>query len=986
MSDSVSIDAREALGKLKNMLSESAETLVPWFYVNMPEYYFRTHNEDEQLKHLHAILSGQVRSERQAVQLRSPCGTRVTHISPGGDMKALAGVLEQYRDQAIQAARIYSSRDNTLRLDTLLLGEQKQCAVDGRDYKNALAALRETKLLIPEEQDEFGNFLAGTTEDYVEKFEAARAVRHFETCKCVEGTERVHVNLEKDVHPGFDRISMAMANPPSKALLLLAVKILAREEVPVDRAYGDLFDRDEGETVSVFSFYLDRKQVDLDPDSERWQRLERQLKAIKWFAFHGLEALAEEEGWEIGKVMLMQAAAEFAHQFLTSKDIYAYSSSRIVHTMLDHRDILEMLFSYFEARFDPNVGGGRDALVEHRRTEVRAAIKTVSDDVCRNILIYIYRFFRYTLRTNYYMPDRFGLAFRMDPLILAPLPKEERPFGFYCFHGPYCFGFHVRYRDMSRGGVRVVRTWSQEHFELESNRLFDEVTKLASAQQFKNKDIPEGGSKAVLLLGPEGEVDVAIKSMVDSLLDLIVVPEDAGPGKWTHPAVVDYLDREEIIYLGPDENITPTHVQWFVDRARRRGYKWPAAFMSSKPKAGIGHKQYGVTSEGVIVFADELLKSMGIDPVNEPFTVKLTGGPAGDVASNVMKFLMREYGGNARILAMSDGHGAAFDPEGLDHEELIRLVEGNYKASHFDPEKLSGPDAFAVSTDDVEGRTIRDNLHNEVVADLFIPCGGRPDTINMQNWQRFLKRDGKPSARGIVEGANIFISADARTKLEESGVLVVPGPSANKTGVICSSYEILAGLVLSEGEFIDLKDRYVDQVVKILRKRARDEARLLMREYKSCGGKRTVTELAYELSQHINQLADLVVEMLSENGVSVAGNPIMKELVYDYCPDSLVQNYGERIFERVPKAHLHALLGAYISARIMYQEGLNWAERLADVAGVKNLIMAYLQQEQVVAEWVREVRESGLGHSGDIADVLEASGRKYLTLRSLGYA
>jgi glutamate dehydrogenase len=986
MSDSVSIDAREALSELKNMLSDSADALVPWFYVNMPEYYFQTHEKEEQLKHLRAILSGQVRSEGQAVQLRSPCGTRITHITPGADMKVLAEVLEQYRGKSLQAARIYSSRDDALRLDTLVLGPQSTCEVDGSGYKRALEAITESKMVIPEDQDDFGKFLAGTTEDYVEKFEAARAVRHFETCRCVEGTERVHVQLDKEVHPGFDRISVAMANPPSKALLLMAVKVLAREEVPVDRAYGDLFELEENGTATVFSFYLDRSKVDLDESSERYARLRRQLKAIKWFAFHGLEVLSEEDGWEIGSVMLMQAAAEFAHQFLTAKDIYAYSSGRIVHTMLDHRDILDLLFSYFEARFNPDIGGGRDALVEHRRRKVRNAIGGVTDDICRNILNYIYRFFRYTLRTNYYVPERFGLAFRMDPLILSPMPKEERPFGFYCFHGPYCFGFHVRYRDMSRGGVRVVRTWNQEHFELESNRLFDEVTKLASAQQFKNKDIPEGGSKAVVLMGPDGEVDIAVKSMVDSLLDLIVVPEGAGPGNWTRPEVVDYLDREEIIYLGPDENITPKHVQWFVDRARKRQYKWPAAFMSSKPRAGIGHKRYGVTSEGVIVFADELLRAMGIDPDSQKFTVKLTGGPAGDVASNVMKILRREYGDNACIVAMSDGHGAAYDPAGLDHEELMRLVEGEKKASHFDPDKLSGSEAFVVSTETQEGRSTRDSLHNTVEADLFIPSGGRPDTINMQNWQRFLRHDGRPTARGIVEGANIFISAEARAKLEEAGVMVVPGPSANKTGVICSSYEILAGLALSEDEFLDIKDTYVEQVLDILRLRARDEARLLMREYKSCGGSKTITELSYELSRHINDLADMVVAMLDEGVASVAANPLLKRMVLAYCPAILAEKYGDRVLRNVPRAHLHALLGAFISARIMYQEGLNWAERLVDVAGVRKLIMAYLEEEDIVTRWVEDIRESGLEQADDIASVVQASGRKYLTMRRLGFA
>ena len=110
----------------------------------------------------------------------------------------------------------------------------------------------------------------------------------------------------------------------------------------------------------------------------------------------------------------------------------------------------------------------------------------------------------------------------MDSAFLPDPERGEKPFGFYFFHGPLAQAFHVRYRDMARGGVRVVPTRSQEQFELESNRLFDEVTGLALAQQYKNKDIPEGGSKAVILLGPGGSPDLAVKSMVNSLLDLVL--------------------------------------------------------------------------------------------------------------------------------------------------------------------------------------------------------------------------------------------------------------------------------------------------------------------------------------------------------------------------------------------------------------------------------------------------------------------------------
>ncbi|QJB54943.1 NAD-glutamate dehydrogenase domain-containing protein [Pseudodesulfovibrio sp. zrk46] len=982
MSDNVNVDPSDIRFKVETKLHEAATKLIPWFLSDMPEYYFRTHTEEEQLKHVMALVSGMVRDEKQSMALHSPCGTMVTHITPGGDMKALAGVLREYLDRDIQIARIYSSRDDSIRLDTFIFGPQPKCA-GGTNLQNALNMAREGVVKVDsEDMEAFEHFLSSASEDYVEKFESGRALRHFKACGCVENHEKVQVLLEKNVHPGFDRISIAMENPPRKGLLLRVVNIFAREEIPVDRAYSDEFDRGEKSTIAVMSFYLDRSRIDLQEDSEQWRRLKRQFELTKWFAFHGLEALADEEGWELGQVMLMQAGCEFAHQFLVSEDLHAYSSGRITYSVLKHREIAQKLMDYFDARFNPDFKGDREAARKERRAIVRKAISNVGNDVHRRILLYIYRFFRYTLRTNYYLPDKIGLSFRIDPLILAPMPKDKRPFGIYCFHGPYSFAFQVRYRDMARGGVRVVRTWSQDHFELESNRLFDEVTKLASAQQFKNKDIPEGGSKAVILLGPEADIDLAVKSMVDSFLDLLIIPE--GTDGFVQPGIVDYLGREEVIFLGPDENITPDHINWIVARAAKRKYKWPSAFMSSKPGAGIAHKEYGVTSEGVIVFADELLKTLGIDPLNEPFTVKITGGPAGDVASNVIKILVREYGENARIVAMTDGHGAAYDPDGMDHGELMRLIDNALKTSHFDKAKLKGEGAFVVSTDDPDGTRIRNELHNTAVADIFIPSGGRPDTINMSNWKNFLQADGTPSARGLVEGANIFISADARAEMEKVGVLAVPGPSANKTGVICSSYEILAGLILTEDEFLEIKKDYVAQLLDILRMRARSEARVLMREFKLAGGTRTITELSYELSESINTLADRVAKVLEESVEKVADDPRLVEAMLSYCPAILVEKYRDRVINDIPRRHQLALIASFVSAKMLYQEGMGWADNLVAVRDVRDVIFGYLEEEKELAALMAEVRAAGLEHADKLEEILEFAGRKHLMLNKLG--
>ncbi|MEF2146113.1 MAG: NAD-glutamate dehydrogenase domain-containing protein [Desulfovibrionaceae bacterium] len=967
------------LDKLKHDLEGAAQQLVPWFYENMPEYYFLTHTEEEQVRHLHALISAQVKTERQAVVLKSPCGTRITHIMPGSDMKGLVQSVSLLAEEKIQTARLYTSKDKALRLDTFLLGKQPLCVVKNKPFKNALSQLAQSKQEV-EDGKLFNEFLATASEDYVDKFEANRAVRHFNMCRCVEGTERVHVRLESDAEQGFDRIMIAMANPPAKGLLLQALKVFEREGFEVMRAYGDEFDRGPDGTIVVMSFYLDRENGGLDAESERFKRLERQLRACKWFAFHGLEALAEENGWELGRVMLMQAACEFAHQFLIRKNIYAYTSNKIVRTMLRNRELAEKLVSYFEARFDPDLKMGRTERVAEYTESIHAALRSVTDDISRKILGYVFRFFRYVLRTNYYMPNRFGLSFRMDPKVLPPLPDEERPYAFYCFHGPSCFAFHVRYRDMARGGVRVVRTWTQEQFEIESNRLFDEANQLARAQQYKNKDIPEGGSKAVILLGPTGEIDLAVKSMVDSLLDLIVTDEKGRLSQY----VVDYLDHEEIIYLGPDENITPEHINWITERAAKRGYRWPNAFMSSKPSTGIGHKRYGVTSEGVIVFAEEVLKYLNIDPHKDPFTVKITGGPAGDVASNVVKILHREYGDKARVVAMSDGHGAIYDPDGLDYDELFRLIKEVKRTSHFDPSKLTGRGSFVVSTDTPEGVRQRDDIHNMAEADIFIPAGGRPDTLNMKNWHRFMKKDGTPSALASVEGANLFISPDARARLEKHGVLCVPGPSANKTGVICSSYEILAGLILEDEEFIEIKDTYVEQLLDILRQRARDEARLLLREYRYAAGTKSLTDISFEVSRAINGLGDTVVEVLSRDVPSLAKDKALCDLLLAYCPQVLVDRYADRIINRIPSRHQFALLAAYIASRILYAEGLGWINKLTRVRPVRDVVYAYLEEEKRVAALVAELRRSKLADKDEIARLVEAGGRKQLTARRLG--
>jgi glutamate dehydrogenase len=122
----------------------------------------------------------------------------------------------------------------------------------------------------------------------------------------------------------------------------------------------------------------------------------------------------------------------------------------------------------------------------------------------------------------------------------------------------------------------------------------------------------------------------------------------------------------------------------------------------------------------------------------------------------------------------------AEDPEGLNREELMRLVSESRSIADFNANKL-GKNGIVLPATTEEGIQRRNTMHNRVKADAFVPAGGRPYTINASNWRNFLDAEGKATSPLIVEGANIFITPEARQGLFDEGkVAIVKDSSANK--------------------------------------------------------------------------------------------------------------------------------------------------------------------------------------------------------------
>ncbi len=596
----------------------------------------------------------------------------------------------------------------------------------------------------------------------------------------------------------------------------------------------------------------------------------------------------------------------------------SYTESRIVQAIFHHPETIKQLYAQFEDRFNPRK---KSTVKKYQFNSDK-----IGNEIDRVILESFYLFNDIVLKTNFYKRDKTSLAFRLDPeKFLDPIEYKEKPYGVFMILAKECRGFHARFRDIARGGIRIVKSRDQENYDQNSDSIFDENYNLAFTQQKKNKDIPEGGSKGTILLNLEcqNKGELAFEKYVDGLLDVILPDE----------SVKDYFGKEEILFLGPDEG-TAELMSWASQRAKERDYKFWKAISTGKPtnEGGIPHDLYGMTTNSVHEYVLGILNKLGIK--EEEITKAQTGGPDGDLGSNEILI------SKDKTLCIVDGSGVLFDPAGIDREELIRLAKKRVMVEQFDKKKLSKK-GFLIHVNDrnvklpdgsvVEnGLVFRNTFHlNPMLkADLFVPCGGRPNSINIQNWKQMLDENGVPRFKYIVEGANLFLTQQARLALEEKGVIIFKDASANKGGVTSSSLEVLASLALTDEEYqkhLCVKDgkipkfrnSYVNDVIATVRENARLEFEVLWNENKK--SKTPMAILSDQLSDKINKVTDSIhrSDLCKNSG-------LRKSVVEQHCPQALVKMIGiDEILKRVPQNYLHAIVASWLASHFIYEFGLN---------------------------------------------------------------
>jgi len=728
----------------------------------------------------------------------------------------------------------------------------------------------------------------------------------------------------------------------------------------------------------------------------------KELVTLKYFeGMEWIESTFVDTGLLTGNQgNLVKTIVYFVHQILTHLDVNMYSLSHIEEGICRHPELITTLIQAFDWKFNPEkVDLEKYAQARTSYLHLVENLDTgneMNDTRRKNVLKQALNFVDHILKTNYYRNNKTAFSFRLDPAYLdcVPFQRKEKfpelPYAIFFMKGLHFIGFHIRFRDLSRGGLRTVLPTKIDQVIVERNNVFAECYNLAYTQNKKNKDIPEGGAKGVIFLEPlewiatemkiykkemqEQEVDPeSIKerlatyqkeqkieylhqtqrSYIESFLTLINCEPD---GKLKAKHVVDYWNKPEYIYLGPDENMHNEMIEWIAHFSKMYDYKPGGAFISSKPGAGINHKEFGVTSLGVNVYMEEVLRYLGIDPLHDAFTIKMTGGPDGDVAGNEIYNLYRFYPKTAKLLATIDVSGTIFDPEGLDLSIMAELFKESKPLRFYPPKKLN-EGGFLLDTftkreqtayvqqtlcyRKVKGKIVeewlsgnemnhllRHNVH-QVKADIFIPGGGRPRTLNENNIKEFFDETGKPTARAIIEGANLYLTPFARRNLEKAGVIIIKDSSANKGGVICSSFEVLTSLALSEEEFLKEKPTIVFEILHIIEARAREEAHLLLRTHKEKHF--FLTDISEWISERINLYKDQLMAYLQNITLSNDPSDPLIRCLLNYCPPLLRTRYQQRILKEVPDVHKKAIIACHIASRLVYFRGLDWSPSLIDV-------------------------------------------------------
>ncbi len=326
--------------------------------------------------------------------------------------------------------------------------------------------------------------------------------------------------------------------------------------------------------------------------------------------------------------------------------------------------------------------------------------------------------------------DHIGVDAEMRQLMTSPfreikfeLPLRRRDGGLSVYHGYRVQ--HDHSRGPFKGGLRYHPDVTIDHFHA-----------LASAMTWKCAlvDIPFGGAKGGINCDPNEldahDVEVLTKLYVERMGTLI------GP------------DRD---IPAPDMGTSEREMAWIMEAyAADHGHEF--GVVTGKPMS-LGGSAGRTEATGLgVAMVTEWAAAAHDSPVDQS-SIAVQG--CGNVGRHVLQELADRGG---KVVAVSDRYGGIYSDNGIDVDQLIQQQDARNKSTPLSELGLAG-----------EEITNEELLKLEV--DILVPAA-IDGVINEENADAV-------RAPIIVEGANLPITSDADSILQDKGTIVIPDIQAN---------------------------------------------------------------------------------------------------------------------------------------------------------------------------------------------------------------
>lgn len=336
---------------------------------------------------------------------------------------------------------------------------------------------------------------------------------------------------------------------------------------------------------------------------------------------HRLNGLVISGGLSWKEVSLLRTYEAYLSQVSVSK-----SRRFITQTMLAHANCSALIYRYFEAKFKPGFENREQAMAKVKE-EFFDSLNAVSSLAYDHTLRALFNLVEASLRTNFFLNKSY-ISHKISSRKVMEMP-EPRPLYEIVVVGRNVEGIHLRGGPVARGGLR----WSDRPDDFRT-----EVLGLMKTQMTKNAVIVPVGSKGGFVLKDaptdrealRGFVEEQYKTFIRGLLDLT---DNNKGGKVIHPEGL-------VIYDGPDPYLVVAAdkgTATFSDIANQVSGEygfWLGDAFASGGSHGYDHKKEGITARGAWECVKRHFFEMGLNVMEEEFTVVGIGDMSGDVFGN----------------------------------------------------------------------------------------------------------------------------------------------------------------------------------------------------------------------------------------------------------------------------------------------------------------------------------------------------------------